>query len=239
MLKYTLEQYNKDVIILIGKIPWDKYDSIYPVLQGGVCLAATLSERSGLPLTVDYIGEKTLVVDDLTDSGATRGLYPDNDFACLHVKREPSEFFPTYYVSKVEGWISYWWEKDNGLPTDNVVRMLEYIGEDPHREGILETPKRVIKAYDFIFGGYKINVKDVIKVFDSENYDEMVLLKDIEMYSMCEHHMLPFLGKAHVAYIPDRKVIGVSKLARIVDIFSRRLQIQGFVTRLRIVSWKN
>jgi GTP cyclohydrolase I len=227
MIKYTLEQFNKDVLILMGKIQWDKYDSIYPVLQGGVALATILSEKTRLPLAIDYLSEKALVVDDLIDSGATRSLFPDNDFACLHVKRKPLEgFLETYYISEANDWISYWWEKDGGLPTDNVIRMLEYIGEDPKREGLLETPQRVIKAWDFIFSGYKEKPEDFIKTFDEKTYDEMVLLKDIEMYSMCEHHTLPFFGKAHVAYIPDKKVIGISKLARIVNMFSRRLQIQ-------------
>lgn len=227
MIKYTLEQFNKDILILMGKIQWDKYDSIYPVLQGGVVLATILSEKTKLPLAIDYLSEKALVVDDLIDSGETRSHFPDNDFACLHVKKNPLKgFLETYFVSKIDDWVSYWWEKDGGLPIDNVIRMLEYIGENPKREGLLETPKRVIKAWDFIFSGYKEKTQDFIKTFDEKTYDEMVLLKDIEMYSMCEHHVLPFFGKAHVAYIPDKKVIGISKLARIVNMFSRRLQIQ-------------
>jgi len=94
------------------------------------------------------------------------------------------------------------------------------------REGILETPDRVSKMFHYIYGGYRQDPKDVFKVFDGGTYDQIVLLKDIEMYSMCEHHMLPFFGRAHIGYIPDKKVIGISKLARLLDIFSRRLQIQ-------------
>lgn len=105
-------------------------------------------------------------------------------------------------------------------------QQLEHIGEDPSREGLLETPKRIAKSWEHIFSGYNQNVEDLITVFDSDGYDEIVLLKDIEMYSMCEHHMLPFFGKAHIAYIPDKKVIGVSKLARILEVYSRRMQIQ-------------
>lgn len=111
-----------------------------------------------------------------------------------------------------------------------ITKLLEYIGEDPHREGLQETPERVIKAYDLLCSGYKQNPKDLIKTFDSDGYDQMVVLKEIELYSLCEHHLLPFIGKAHVAYIPDKKVIGISKIARLVDVFARRLQIQERLT---------
>lgn len=104
--------------------------------------------------------------------------------------------------------------------------MLSAINENPNREGLVDTPKRVIKSWQEIYSGYSKDPKDVLTVFESDGYDQIVLLKDIEMYSMCEHHMLPFFGKAHVAYIPDGKVIGISKLARLVDIYARRLQIQ-------------
>jgi GTP cyclohydrolase IA len=117
-------------------------------------------------------------------------------------------------------------DENRSQSLEAVTKLLEYIGEDPNREGLLETPERVIKAYDFLFSGYKHKVEDVIKTFDSDGYNQMVLLKDIEMYSFCEHHMLPFFGKVHVAYIPNNRVIGISKLARVVEIFSKRLQIQ-------------
>lgn len=107
--------------------------------------------------------------------------------------------------------------------------ILEYLGENPDREGLRDTPKRVINSFDRIFGGYLLNVKDILTTFEEDNvvpHDQIVLLKDIELYSTCEHHMLPFVGRAHVAYIPRDKVVGISKLARIVEIFSRRLQIQ-------------
>ena len=108
----------------------------------------------------------------------------------------------------------------------NIVELLEYIGEDPNREGLQETPKRVIKSFSKLYEGYSQSPKDIMKVFQDGACDEMVLLKDIELYSTCEHHMLPFFGKAHIAYIPNKKVIGVSKLARLLEIYSRRLQIQ-------------
>lgn len=107
-----------------------------------------------------------------------------------------------------------------------IVKQIEYIGEDVNREGLLKTPDRIIRAWKEIFSGYQESPEDIFTTFDTDGYDQIVLLKDIEMYSMCEHHLLPFFGKAHVAYIPDKRVVGISKLARLVNIYSRRMQIQ-------------
>ena len=109
--------------------------------------------------------------------------------------------------------------------------ILMKIGEDPKRAGLLDTPSRAAKAMEFLTQGYAMNIDEVINdaLFPSDT-DEMVIVKNIELYSMCEHHMLPFIGKCHVAYIPKGKVIGLSKIARIVDVFARRLQIQENLT---------
>mgnify|MGYP001573812030 CR=1 FL=1 len=104
--------------------------------------------------------------------------------------------------------------------------ILRFIGEDPQREGLRETPKRVVKSYHELFGGYHVDPASVLKVFEDGACDEMVVLRNCEFSSTCEHHLLPFIGRAHIAYVPDKKVIGVSKLARILDIYSHRLQIQ-------------
>jgi len=112
-----------------------------------------------------------------------------------------------------------------------VRQMLSRLGEDPEREGLKRTPLRVAKAMDFLTSGYETTVEDVVReaVFE-ERCEEMVLVKDIEFYSLCEHHMLPFFGRAHVAYLPRDKVVGLSKVARIVDVFARRLQVQERLT---------
>ena len=109
--------------------------------------------------------------------------------------------------------------------------ILKLIGEDPTREGLIKTPQRVGKALQFITHGYQLNPVEIIKsaVF-TEDHNQMVIVKDIELYSMCEHHMLPFFGKAHVAYIPNGKITGLSKIARVVDAYARRLQVQERLT---------
>ena len=114
---------------------------------------------------------------------------------------------------------------------DAVKTMINHVGEDPTREGLEKTPGRVRKAYEFMYGGYKQDPNEILSsaLFTSSN-DEMVLIKDIEFYSTCEHHLLPIIGRVHVAYIPDGKVVGLSKIPRVVDVFARRMQIQEQLT---------
>jgi len=111
-------------------------------------------------------------------------------------------------------------------------KLLSELGEDPDREGLRDTPKRVQKAYEFLTGGYRANIDQVLNnALFAVDYNEMVIVKDIDFYSLCEHHLLPFFGKCHVAYIPSNKVIGLSKIPRLVDVFARRLQVQERLTR--------
>lgn len=196
---------------------------IYGVPRGGVPVAIllnhTLESRRIPSFLVEDALDANIIVDDIVDSGRTRTKYQSIN---------PSALFLALVESPKDKWIVFPWEKgteDLG-PEENVVRLMQFIGEDVKREGLIETPKRVIRSYEKLFGGYRQNPEDIMKTFTEGACDNMVVLKNIELYSTCEHHMLPFYGKCHIAYIPNGKVIGVSKLARLMEIYSRRMQIQ-------------
>jgi GTP cyclohydrolase I len=202
---------------------------IYGVPNGGMIACILL--RSAIPCTSP--DEADIILDDVLDSGRTKSYYQ---------REYPSKPFVALVDKQSEGligvWVSFPWERQHpSLQHDgieeNITRIIEYLGDDPNRDGLKETPKRVIIALKEMCSGYHQDLNEIVKTFDMEGYDEMVLLKDIEFYSLCEHHMLPFFGRAHVAYIPgdNGKVIGVSKLARIVDTFAKRLQIQERIGR--------
>ncbi|HUU99956.1 MAG TPA: GTP cyclohydrolase I FolE [Bacteroidales bacterium] len=124
------------------------------------------------------------------------------------------------------------WDEENIKELSSIYyKVIKLIGEDPEREGLIKTPERVAKAINFLTMGYSMNPCEIINSAKfKEEYQQMVLVKDIDIYSMCEHHMLPFFGKAHVAYIPDGYITGLSKIARVVEAFSRRLQVQERLT---------
>jgi GTP cyclohydrolase I len=122
-------------------------------------------------------------------------------------------------------------EEKSAKIADHYQQIIQLLGEDVNREGLLKTPERVSKAMQFLMQGYEQNPEDIIKsAMFTEDYRQMVIVKDIDFYSMCEHHMLPFFGKAHVAYIPNKKITGLSKIARIVEVYARRMQVQERMT---------
>lgn len=203
-----------------------KYGSIYPIPRGGYKLAIALSQALQIPIITNknLINDSTLIVDDLIDSGKTLSEFPYNDKAVLFVKQN-NECKVNYYVQKTDDWVQFPDEKDNEIETD-IERILQFIGEDTNREGLIETPKRILKSYEELFSGYKQDPTELLKVFKEGSCKEMVILKNCEFYSTCEHHFLPFYGHISIGYVPNGKVVGISKLARLVDCFSRRLQIQ-------------
>lgn len=199
----------------------DKFYShrkVYGVPRGGMFIAA----MTNCPV-VDTPEEADIIVDDLIDSGKTRNhyraKYPDKKFYALYTKG--------VNIDK-DAWLEFPWDADNPIAEvgDNVTRLLQFIGEDVKREGLLETPRRYVKFLKEFCSPDEFKMT----VFENEGTDEMVIQKNIQFYSFCEHHMAPFFGKAAVAYIPDKKIVGISKLARTVDFFSRRLQNQERIT---------
>jgi len=198
---------------------------IYGIPRGGIfagqLLCQTAAEFGYHWVMVEDVANCNIIVDDLIDTGKTRDFYSN----CL------APFFTLIHPSRkneFDGWIVFPWERMQNEfgPEENVRRVLEFIGEDPNREGLRDTPSRVVRTYDELFGGYKQDPLELMTFFEDESYRDMVVLTDIEFYSTCEHHMLPFFGRAHIAYIPNGKVVGISKLARLLEVYSRRLQIQ-------------
>jgi GTP cyclohydrolase I len=208
--------------LLVDKIP---LQPCYGVPRGG-CFVAAMTGRA-----VDSPEEASIIVDDIVDSGRTRThwqtVWPDKPFHALIDKTDSGDLFCR------DGWINFPWD---ATPTsdveENIVRILEFIGEDPKREGLQDTPQRVVRSWKELFGGYGQDAAAVlVRDFEAENYDEMILCRNIDFYSTCEHHMQPFFGTAHVGYVPKRRIIGLSKLARLVEMFARRLQIQERLTQ--------
>ena len=163
--------------------------------------------------------EADLILDDIIDSGSTKKkfkkLFPKKKFVALFEKD-----------SNVD-WVNFPFEKKlDEDQNDTVIRLLQIIGEDPRREGLLDTPKRYLSAFDEFLNPPTFNMT----TFDAEKTDEMIVQLDIPFYSFCEHHLLPFFGKGYIAYIPDKKIVGLSKLARTLETFSRRLQNQERIT---------
>lgn len=232
MMILSHEQYKTDIEALAEKLKTieKKYSGIYGVPRGGTYPAAMLCQILGIPQVFDPADIKpdTLIVDDLIDSGKTLSAY-SNDKAVIYVKAGKIKEITWFGRGIGTEWVVFPDESGCGIE-ENFKRTLEYIGEDTSREGLIETPKRMQKAYDEIFAGYKINPKDLMKTFQEGTCEEMVILKNCEFYSTCEHHFFPFFGHISIGYLPNKKVIGISKLARLVDCFAKRMQIQERMT---------
>jgi GTP cyclohydrolase I len=228
MLTYSEVEVLINGLIRKIKISGLKPQSIYGIPKGGVMPATVLSERLKLPL-VDTPNINSLIVDDILDSGRTMAKYEFPMKCVLLNKNKKIKILSALQVKPTE-WIQFPWEVNESGIEENIVRILEYIGEDPKREGLLETPKRVVKAYNELFAGYKQDPAIILGKVFTNSYNQMVISKDIEFTSFCEHHILPFQGTVSIAYLPKGKIVGLSKLARLVEIYARRLQVQEQMT---------
>lgn len=200
--------------------------TIYGVPRGGVPVAYLVANALDAEV-VDNPHDAVAIVDDIIDSGRTRERYRS---------AHPAAVFDALYTrapNVAQPWLVFPWEATaEGSAEDIVVRLLQFVGEDVSREGLRETPKRFLAAWREYTRGYAMQAEEVLKVFEdgANGIDELVLVRDIPVYSMCEHHGAPFFGRAHIGYIPDGKILGLSKFARLVDVFARRLQVQERLT---------
>lgn len=198
--------------------------AVYGVPRGGIPVACLVAPKLGLPI-FQKPRQGCLVVDDLIDSGRTIQHYSESGFH--------TDALLNKAATHNGKWVVFPWEQDDESegPERNIVRLLQFIGEDPTRDGLLETPKRVLKAWRELTSGYQQDYKSILNKSFEQPHDELVLLRGVEFHSTCEHHLLPFYGTAAVGYIPIKTVVGISKLARLVECFARRLQIQERLTK--------
>lgn len=207
-----------------------KATKVFAIPRGGVPAALAVAGHHGNLQLVDDPAEADLFIDDIIDSGDTMRRwcdeYPGKPFFALIDKTEKDGEF-------CDRWVVFPWEgtAEGGIE-DNIKRLLQFVGEDPERGGLLETPRRVAKAWTHWCSGYGKNAADILKVFEdgAEKYDEIVIVKDIPIYSKCEHHLADIFGTATIAYIPNGKIVGLSKLSRLADMYARRLQVQERLT---------
>lgn len=186
---------------------------VYGIPKGGLIPASIIGSMNN-SIMVDSPEDADYIIDDLVDSGKTKERYSVYGKPFIALYDKPAE------------WLIFPWEVNEYPAEDSVVRLLQSIGENPKREGLKETPKRHIKYMQEFLNPPDFNMT----TFSKENYDEMIIVKGIDFYSLCEHHLLPFFGKGSIAYIPNTKIIGLSKLPRILEKFSRRLQNQERIT---------
>lgn len=203
----------KEIYRRVARLPHGK---CWGIPRGGQIVAGLTGNA------VDSIDKADYIVDDIIDSGKTLEKYLDKEKPVHVLFDKRKEFKNT--------WLTLPWENTQQDIEDTIIRQLEYIGENTKREGLKDTPMRVIRSWQKLYGGYGMDLTNVTTKFSKENYNEMVIAKDITFFSTCEHHILPFFGKIHIAYICRKKLAGLSKLSRIVEMYSRRLQIQERMT---------
>lgn len=215
MKTININEYNKLIRALADKIIKHGYNKIYGVPKNGSIIAESLTKHG---LTNTTLEDCEIVVDDLIDSGKTRKRYITKPFYTL--------------IEKKDEWIHFWFEKSiENDAEDLITRQLEMIGENPNREGLKDTPRRVVKMFREIFKGYDKNQKPIITTFkngsDGLTYDQMII-DEGTFYSQCEHHMVSFFGNYFFSYIPHPKgkILGLSKVARVVEYHSAKLQVQ-------------
>ena len=225
------EELSEDIKAFADSLDLKNKDTIYGVPKNGTIIAWKVVHylyTKDIKTYVTYNPKRaTVIVDDLIDSGRTMQKYVQGygkPFEAVYYKQDKHK---NNGCKKKDEWIIFPWEADplqNDDQEKHVVRILEMIGEQPDRNGLKDTPKRYLKALKEMTRGYEQDVS--YTVFEKDGFDQIVILKDIKFFSLCEHHLLPFHGNASVAYIPNKKIVGVSKLARVVEKFACRLQNQ-------------
>lgn len=208
---------------------------VWGIPRGGCVPAVLVAAELALPV-VDEPDADTLVVDDLVDTGGTARRYGGHHFDALWRKPwAPRVLAPEAALLPTDAWLVFPWEvgtTDATGPADAVVRLLSYVGEDPTRPGLVDTPERVLRSWAELTAGYADDPAAILARRFPDDYDEMVLVRGVDFTSLCEHHVLAFTGTATVGYLPapGQGVVGLSKLARLVDCFARRLQVQERLT---------
>lgn len=224
--------------LILANWPHSRPPVIYPVPRGGIPCAYLVGGIMKCIIS-DNISVADIILDDLVDSGATfERLHKQNPqamYAALFGKEGTQQLGPNTLVGEVlpNKWLVFPWEGSETESAEDIgTRLLQYIGEDPTREGLLETPKRMLKAWKEWTSGYGVDTSQLFKDFGdgAENYDEMVIVDPIPFYSHCEHHLAAIFGSIHIAYIPNGRIAGLSKFVRLAQAYTRRLQVQERLT---------
>lgn len=223
MINISADAYIKDVAELAKQIDASKYKNIYGIPRGGVLVALELSKHLGLPVADDPT-EDSLIVDDLIDSGRTLAIYPNHDTAVIYRKKN-SPKLETFCAREVDGWIVFFYDKKDFDLDDNVVRILQYLGEDAAREGLRDTPKKYLELLNNYLSPQELVINTTVALSN-----KLISYEDIAFMSLCEGHLMPILGKVSVAFAPSSKKMSLQEVTKIIDWCSRRLQNQQQLT---------